>query len=277
MALLVSLKELQREKEELRRLREEYNAKWKRLRAIVYRVRHWERRIADLEDLLAALKAGLPGTWRAYVNVRDIRLPNARGRLFYWGEEREAKIREIIEEREVIRAAEAQIKLKVLEEWIGDEACSGYDIYYGMEYSEAEGREVGVYQIRDPDTHELIRTDDKLAVAMSASISTDVGHDVPITLEIMAVTFVREMNLTDLTRLDTAMERATMDWLKEQGWGALLHAFEKIGVEYNGETHVKAVKLYPFTVPDYPTIHFIVERRSRYVKERTYEGEKEVA
>lgn len=171
---------------------------------------------------------------------------------------------------EEIDAERRELSEKILppplrEELIGDESCSGYDIYFDLDEK--------IYVVRDPDTRELIRREYKIAVALTASIRTGVGHDVPITLEITAVTYISEMDSADIITLERTLETETMNWLREQGWGALLRAFEKIGVEFNGETHVDAVGLYPFRVPDFPRVHFYVERRSRYIKKRYYEGE----
>jgi hypothetical protein len=271
--LLVTKEEIEREREELRRLRVEYDLKWRDLYRVVLRIRYWQRRVATLESRFRELRLlGWPRLTgperREYLELRDIRIPDAKARLAEWETRRTPIEEEIRRQRPIIRAAEEHLRRKVVEEFIGDEACSGYDIYYDPHAK--------IYRIRDPETHELIREDKKLAVALTASIETKVGHDVPITLEITAVTYVTKMGLTDLVTLDKAMEKTTMQWLRDQGWGALLHAFEKIGIEYNGETHVEAIKLYPFTVPDYPTLHFYVERKSRYIPKRIYEGEKTI-
>ena len=146
---------------------------------------------------------------------------------------------------------------------IGPEECSGYQIYYHPDEK--------IYKIRHPETNELIREDKKLAVEWTGTIDTNVGHDVPITLEITAVTYVTEADDTEISRIETEMDRRILKWLIETGWGPLARALEATSSAYNGETHVKTAKLYPFTVPDYPQMHILCERRSRYIPERTYE------
>lgn len=115
----VPKEEYDREVEELRRLREEYNRKWTRLRSIVGRIRYWDSRIATLESRMAELRrigwihlrAPLRREW---LEIRDLRLPEARGRRLAWDTERAKILPEIRVEREAIRRVEAAIALKIV-------------------------------------------------------------------------------------------------------------------------------------------------------------------
>jgi len=115
----VPKEEYDREVEELRRLREEIDAKWKRLRSVVTRVRFWESRIATLETRLAELRRigwvylRAPER-REWLEIRDRRLPEARARHLMWSDERESIVIEIRRQRIEITRLEAAIALKIV-------------------------------------------------------------------------------------------------------------------------------------------------------------------
>jgi len=115
----VPKEEYAREVEELRRLRQEIDAKWKRLRSVVTRVRFWESRIATLETRLAELRRigwvylRAPER-REWLEIRDRRLPEARVRHLTWSDERESAIIEIRRQRIEITRLEAAIALKIV-------------------------------------------------------------------------------------------------------------------------------------------------------------------
>lgn len=244
-----------------RRLRSEYFSLMRGIRPLVAEIRELEARRIRYPPVSVVE--------RAYITRRLEEV--AREREHILAEMRHIRTTELAVLDEEIDRERREIAKKIPpppappEELIGDESCSGYDIWFDLTDN--------IYRIRDPDTKELIREEDKIAVALTASIRTGKGHDVPIALEITAVTYITEMSLSEIVTLEKNLERTTMNWLRQEGWGALLPSFEKIGVELNGETHVDHVGLYPFSVPDHPEIHFYVERRSRYIKKRTYQGE----
>ena len=111
--------EYELEVRELRRLREEIEPKWRRLRAVVARVRFWESRIATLETRFVELRRiGWPRLRaperREYREIRDRRLPEARVRHLLWGDERESIIIEIQRQRIPIIRLEEAIALKIV-------------------------------------------------------------------------------------------------------------------------------------------------------------------
>jgi hypothetical protein len=154
------------------------------------------------------------------------------------------------------------------EELIGSEEETGYDIWFNLD--------TRTYMVREPKTYRLIREERKICIELTASMKTEGGHD-PITCEITVTTYVSGMGLSDVTRVESEMERGLMDWLLAEGWGMLLHAFEVIGIAYNGEKTVEEARLYTWTVPDYPIAHVFMERKSAYIALRHYEGEYRIA
>jgi len=155
------------------------------------------------------------------------------------------------------------IRVPPEEEWISTEECSGLDIYYNTETKK--------YVIRDPDTLEKLREDKKIAMELTASIKTSGGHDKPVVVEITATTYLKEKDSAETIATEKQVNTALKDWLTEQGWERLIHAYEKVGVAYNGETHVKTVGRYPWEIPDHPKVHALVEKKKP--RSRTYEGE----
>lgn len=119
MAVRVSREEYEREVEELKRLREEYEPKWRRLYHIVSRIRYWERRIATLEARFAELRRI---GWRylhaperrEYLRIRDIELPKARAYWLGWDTERTGILTEIRRQRADIRRLEEEIARKIV-------------------------------------------------------------------------------------------------------------------------------------------------------------------
>jgi len=109
---------------------------------------------------------------------------------------------------------------------------------------------------------------------ITASIKTRIGHDVPVVVEVTCTTYVKEMSLSDLINAERKVNTGLQEWLIDQAWGALIHAFEKIGVGYNGENHVKEKVWYTWEVPDYPKVHVIVEKKKP--RPRSYHGNFEV-
>ena len=171
---------------------------------------------------------------------------------------------EIERERRVI--AEKIVPPPVREERVADEECTGYDIFYDLDDK--------IYNIRDPETRELIRRENKICMELTASIETGGGHDVPVVVEITCTCYVKEKGLTDLIAAEKKVEASLREWLIEQGWANLIHAFIKEGVAYNGEEHVKAEARYPWFIPDYPKVHVLVEKKRP--RRRIYEGDFEV-
>lgn len=169
-------------------------------------------------------------------------------------------------DRERREIAEKILPPPLREEMIADEECTGYDIWFDLDEE--------VYNIRDPDTRELIRREDKICMELTASIETREGHDVPVVVEITCTCYVEEMSLSDLIATENKVEDQLRAWLIEQGWGNLIAAFIKEGVAYNGEDHVEKKMRYTWTVPDYPKVHALVEKKRP--RPRKYEGDFEV-
>lgn len=154
----------------------------------------------------------------------------------------------------------------VREERVADEGCSGMDIFFDLDDK--------IYNVRDPDTRELIRREDKICLELTASIDTEEGHDVPVAVEITCTCYVTKLDLSTLIKTEKKVEQALRNWLIEQGWGSLIDAFMKEGVLYNGEKHVHDVALYSWFIPDYPKVHAFVEKKEP--RRRSYSGDFEV-
>lgn len=299
-ALFERQRELANIEKEFIAYRREYDEKWRRLRQVTRNIRYWEKRIGTLNKRFADLRKtgwrNLKGPQRAeYQRIRGL-IPLGTARQMYWTDEQTTIINEINAERDkfnylrdsiatlraIIRderreysglklavdTLQEDIPRKVVEEFLGDESCSGNDIYWNPLRKE--------YTVRKPKTKEqligdLVRRDKRLGVTYTASIETGKGHDVPLTVEITTVTFVREMDSAAIADVERRLDQKTMQHMTEHGWSNLMDAFEKKGIEYNGEQHIKNIKLYPFTVPEYPMAHIYIERKSRYIPERKYE------
>jgi len=149
------------------------------------------------------------------------------------------------------------------EELIGDEECSGYDIWFNLDTRK--------YVVRHPETKAFIREEEKICMELTASIETHTGHEVPLIVEMTATTLVKDMSLSELVRAEKQVEGRLMEWLIEQGWGNVIHAFTKTAVAYNGQKHIEETKWYAWRVPDYPKVYVYVEKREPRVG--TYEGE----
>jgi hypothetical protein len=170
--------------------------------------------------------------------------------------------------RDAIAVLEDEIPRKVVEEWVGDESSTGYDIYYNSVKK--------VYSVRKPRkgkqiVGELVREEKKIAIAYTASIKTGGGHDKDLTVEITTVTAVKEMGRSDISEVERQLDKATEKYMYEKKWDNLMPLFEKKGIEYNGEKQVEKANLYPFVVPDYDYAHIMIERRSKFIPSRTYE------
>jgi hypothetical protein len=125
--------------------------------------------------------------------------------------------------------------------------------------------------VREPKTYKLIREERKICMELTYSIETHEGHEVPLIVEITTTCLVEKMGLSDLMTAEKEVDRRLMEWLREQGWGHVIHAVTKAGVAYNGEKHIEESRWYTWTVPDYPKVHVYVEKKEpRY---REYEGQ----
>lgn len=149
------------------------------------------------------------------------------------------------------------------EELVGDEECSGWDIYYN--------RETRKYSVRDPETKELKRTEDKICLEVTASIKTSGGHDKPVLVEITCTTLIKEKNSRETINAAEKVGDGLFAWLEKEGWDSLLDAFETVGTAFNGEKHVQERGWYLWPVPDYPKIHVLAEKKKP--RSRTYEGD----
>jgi hypothetical protein len=300
--LAASQKELSEAEREFLHAREEYDTKWHRLRQVTRNMRYWQTRIATLTVRYEGLRAigwrHLKGTQRPeYQRLRGL-LPAANARLLYWTDEQTTIINDINAERprfaylrdtiigisdtlrerraeyntvrKTIADLEDTISRKVIEQWLGDESCSGMDIFWNALTKQYVVRKP---RVRDQLIGELVRREKKLGISYTASIETSEGHDVPLTVEITTVTLVKEMDSAAISQVEKQLDQKTMDYMIKSAWGNLMPGFEKKGIEYNSKGHIDNIHLYPFTVPDYPTAHVLIERKSRYIPERKYEAD----
>jgi len=129
-----------------------------------------------------------------------------------------------------------------------------------------------IYCVEVPNHTLLVRRNGK-TIFCGNSIETSEGHDVPLTVEITTVTLVREKDLAAIAEVERQLDRKTMDYMVQNAWANLMPSFEKKGIEFNGEHHILNIRLYPFKVPDYPTAHLLIERKSRYIPDRKYEAD----
>lgn len=277
--LFVTKEDYDAEVAELMRLRAEYDRKWATLRRAVSNIRRYETRILNLERRLSELRAVgwryLKGEGRReWLRIRDTDLPTARFHLGFWTDRRETIIKEVYREREEISRLDTLIRRKVVkpppppEQLIGDEAITGYTIWYNPETKK--------YIVRHPETKEVIRIENKIVVEWTGSIETRVGHDVPMTVEITAVTAVEEFDESDiitLTREDGDYDQSLYNKTRTVFGSALLGAIRKIGIIYNGLSIVEEKKWYSFPVHDYSIAHVFFERKSRFIKLRGYHND----
>jgi ribosomal protein S25 len=149
------------------------------------------------------------------------------------------------------------------EELIGDEECSGYDIWFNLDTE--------TYMVREPKTYRLIREERKICMELTYSIETHEGHEVPLIVEITTTTLVEKMGLSDLINVAKDIDRRLKDWLIENNWGNVIHAVTKTGEAFNGEKHIEETGWYPWIVPDYPRVYVYVEKKEP--RRREYEGE----
>jgi hypothetical protein len=265
--------DIRAEREQLRRWREDEDRFWTYLRRYSTNRRYNERSLARYQHEFETLRtkgwANLTGFQRErYLRLRDVLIPASEARVRSWTAEVDRIVKDIYAIRDKIAIEEERLHKKKVkpiekEEYVGIEGCSGMNIYF---HTEEE-----IYVVRHPETKSLIRTDKKLCIELTASIKTEGGHD-PITCEITVTTYVEKESASGLISVEKAMEEGLMNWLRDEGWANLLHAFEKIGISYNTQKHVDEVGLYPYNVPDFPTAHVFMERKSRNIKLRSYEG-----
>jgi len=268
--------ELDRNQKRYRELMREYNLKWSRLRYQIRRIEEIQLIIRYLEDELDKARRK-PREKRIREELADVRASITP----YIGR-RERIIEDINFERDTykiplenrIRTLKEQIKLIEeelkkrppipVEEWIGPEETTGYTIFYNIETKK--------YSIRDPETKELLRTEDNLIIETTASIETSTGHDVPATLEITVVTQVKETNSSEIYRVtapEGPIETGLITWLIHEGWGELARAFDTVAHAFLGKTE-QHKRGYPCEPDDYPTVRLWMERRSRFVPHRRY-------
>lgn len=275
--------ELERNIKRRQDLLREYNRKWTRLRYQVRRIEEIELIIRYLEDELDKAR-GKPREKRIREELADV-----RASITPYIARRERIIADINFERDTylrplesrIRYLKEQIKLIIEElkkrppipeeQWIGPEETTGYSIFYNTETKK--------YPIRDPETKELLRTEDILVIETTASVETNVGHDIPITLEITAITQVeyneekdKEYDAAEIDRItspDGPIESGLILWLVRNGWGEVARAFDTIDHAFLGKTE-QPKRGYPCEPEFYPKIRVWLERRSRYVPHRRY-------
>jgi regulator of RNase E activity RraB len=196
----------------------------------------------------------------------DRRIESLQQSLTVTEEEGKQRLPSLSSEFQQLEAAIAneqkRITRKIIEQLIGDEATTGNNIFYRKDKKD--------YAIRKPNG-ELVRTEKKIAIAFTASITTGGGHDKNLDVEITSVTMVAESDKNDIKAIELAIDRATIDYLIKNKWGNLMPLLEKKGIEYNGESQVR--RHYRFSIPDYHRGHVKVERKSKYIPEREYDGD----
>jgi hypothetical protein len=266
--------DIRAEREQLKRWHEDDNTFWTYLRRYAANRRSNERSLSryqhEFENLRIRGFARLtPQEIDRYIRIRDVLIPGSEARIKSWTAEVDRVVKEIYAIRDRIRTEEERLHRKkvkpVEEQWIADEECSGYDIYYRF----ADKK----YIIRD-EKKALMRVETKICLELTASIETAEGHDVPVAVEITCTTYVKEKDLSMLIQTEKAVESGLVEWLLAQGWGNLMKGFTKEGVAYNGEIHIETKAWYTWQVPDYPKVHVFVEKKEP--RERSYEGEYKV-
>jgi hypothetical protein len=266
--------DIRAEREQIQRWRQDDDTFWTYLRRYAANRRANERSLSrylfEFESLRGRGWVNLSGTERErYILLRDNRIPSAEARIKSWAAEADRVVKDIYAIRDRIKTEEERLhrkKVKPIEEqWIGDEECSGYDIYYRF----ADKK----YIVRD-ENKALVRVENKICLELTASIETHEGHDVPVVVEITSTTYVKEKDLSMLILTEKAVERGLVEWLRAQNWGALMKGFTKEGVAYNGEIHIETKAWYSWQVPDLPKVHVFVEKKEP--RKRSYEGEYKV-
>jgi len=149
--------------------------------------------------------------------------------------------------------------------YIGTEEKTGYDIYYNPTTK--------AYVIIHPTTKERIREEHKIVIEYTASIVT--GEPRPgarefIDVEITAITAVKEMDSSEMAKVEKDMDSAVMTHLVETGWGYTLPAFTKTGIAYNGLSIIEEQRHYGYPVPQHPRMAIHVEKTERSVRPRDY-------
>jgi hypothetical protein len=265
--------ELSRNEARRETLLAEYNRKWGRLRYQVRRIREIQETIRYLEDELDKSR-GKPRERRIREDLSD-----TRASITPHYKRREDIIADINYERDTllhplesrIHYLQEQIKLiedelarRRREEWIADEEITGLDIYYHLDEE--------VYHIRDPDTRELIRTEEELVIELTGSIVTEVGHDIPTALEITAITTIKQKDNTEIkriTRREGPLESGLIGWLVHEGWGDLARRLDSVDFAFLGKS-IEHKRAYPCIAPSYPKTAIWIERKSHYVSKRRY-------
>jgi hypothetical protein len=265
-------RDIQAEREQIQRWRQDEDAWWPYLRRYAANRRANDRSLSryqfEFETLRTKGWAALLGAERErYLRLRDILIPGADARVKSWSAEADRVVREIYAIRDRITVEEERLRRKKVkppleEQWIADEECSGYDIYYRF-----AGKK---YVVRD-ENKALVRVEDRICLELTASIETHEGHDVPVVVEITCTTYVEEQDLSTLIQTEKAVERGLVGWLSAHDWGNLMSGFTKEGVAYNGEVHIDTKAWYPWQVPDLPKVHVFVEKKEP--RKRSYEGE----
>lgn len=258
--------DIRAEREQIQRWRQDDDVFWTYLRRYAANRRANERSLSRYQFELESLRPILWGRGERYLSLRDVLIPASEARIRSWAAEVDRVVKDIYGIRDRIRTEEERLHRKkvkpVEEQWIGDEECSGYDIYYRF----ADKK----YVVRD-ENKALVRVEDKICLELTASIETHEGHDVPVVVEITSTTYVKEKDLSMLILTEKAVERGLVEWLRDQNWGELMKGFTKEGVAYNGEIHIETKAWYSWQVPDLPKVHVFVEKKEP--RKRSYEGE----
>ncbi|MEM2463570.1 MAG: hypothetical protein QXY07_02680 [Candidatus Bathyarchaeia archaeon] len=216
------LRELNRLRAELSRLRAKYDEKWDRLRRTVANIRYNEARLAELTSRLEALRrigwARLTGAERAeYLRLRDRLIPEARARIAYWTSQRDAVIAEIYREmpeirrlEEQVRTEEARIRRKIIVvppvPLIGVvDSVTGLKILYLKE--EFQGYRCWLY---DEEKKTYVEHVENIRVEYTASIETD-GHEHFIG-ELTGYTIIAASDLPEIDAIVDELISKTEDW-----------------------------------------------------------------
>jgi len=263
--------DIRAEREQIQRWRQDEDTFWTYLRRYAANRRRNEQSARryqyEFEMLHTIGWTRLSGPERTrYLRLRNKLIPEAQMRQASWTLEVDRIVKAIYAIRDKIAIEEERLHRKrvkpIEEQWIADEAITGYDIYYRF----ADKK----YVVRD-EKKALVRVETKICMELTASIRTSEGRDTPVVVEITCTTYVKEMDLSALIQAEKKVEQGLMEWLKDQGWGSLIHAFEKTGVSYSGKTIIEERGWYTWSVPDLPKVHVVVEKKKP--RARTYDGE----
>ncbi|MEM2293384.1 MAG: hypothetical protein QXX41_08925 [Nitrososphaerota archaeon] len=267
---LVSREEYERQEAEIRAMEKRLSELWRKWGRYAAR-RRWAL-VRELKRTAAAYLGLIRTTLREAFSLRG-ELEAARRlheQKVILTPELERLRREMRETWERLEEEKRKLERKIIAEFISVEAITGYLIYYSHEMAK--------YLIADPDTRELLRIESGLVIETTGTIETNVGHDVPITLEITAITNIEGMDLADIERIireDGPIESAILEWMKSEGWGALARKMDpqSISHAFIGKT-VEPKRNYIVTAPKYRKIAVWIERRSRYIPYRRYPVER---